>query len=108
MINVYISKNSNDGILRVIEAQYEHLPKFDIHPTQNIKETDIICNHGMMLDEVPGIPSVAVSHGLYWSRQPWGDGFMDVNKGVTETMRHATAWTAPSDWVNRAIRRGGY
>jgi len=108
MIKVYISPMANDGILRVIEAQYEHLPKFGIQPTKNIHEADIICNHGTMLDEVPGIPSVSVGHGLYWSRQPWGDGFMDVNRAVVETMRHAVAWTAPSNWVNTAIRRGGY
>lgn len=108
MINVYISKMANDGILRVIEAQYEHLPKFGIQPTDNIHEADIICNHGTMLDEVVGVPSVHVGHGLYWSRQPWGDGFMDVNRGVAESMRHAVAWTAPSEWVNKAIRRGGY
>ena len=108
MIKVYISKMANDGILRVIEAQYEHLPKFGIQPTDNIHEADIICNHGTMLDEVVGVPSVHVGHGLYWSRQPWGDGFMDVNRGVVESMRHAVAWTAPSEWVNKAIRRGGY
>lgn len=108
MIKVFISKSANDGILRVIEAQYEHLPKFGIQPTENIEEADIICNHGTMLDERPGVPSVAICHGMYWSRQPWDDGFQDVNRGVVETMRHAVAWTAPSEWVNRAIRRGGF
>lgn len=107
-MKVYISKNANEGILRVIEAQYEHLPKFGIEPTENLHEAEVICNHGTMLDEMPTVPSVHVGHGLYWSRQPWGDGFMDVNRDVVESMRHAVAWTAPSDWVNRAIRRGGY
>lgn len=107
-MKVYISKDGNDGILRVIEAQHKHLPKFGIEPTTNLREADVICNHGTMLDEVPGVPEVSVGHGLYWSRQPWGDGFMEVNQRVVETMRHAVAWTAPSEWVNKAIRRGGY
>jgi glycosyltransferase involved in cell wall biosynthesis len=108
MLKVYISPFANDGILRVIEAQYEHLPKFGVEPTKNLYEADVICNHGTMLDEVAGVPSVHVGHGAYWSRQPWGDGFMEVNRDVVETMRHAVAWTVPSEWVNTAIRRGGY
>jgi glycosyltransferase involved in cell wall biosynthesis len=51
---------------------------------------------------------VAINHGLFWSRQPWGEGYQDVNEQVVESMCRAVAHTAPSDWVNRAIRRGGY
>lgn len=107
-IKVFISKYANDGILRVIEAQVEHLPKFGIELAEHPSEADVICNHGTALIQAPGVPSVAVSHGMYWSRQPWGDDFMDVNRMVVETMRHAEAHTAPSDWVNRAMRRGGF
>jgi len=99
---------ANDGILRVIEAQIEHLPKFGVEITQNLSEADVICNHGTTLYESPGVPSVSVSHGMYWSRQKWGDGFLDVNHDVVETMRHSVAHTAPSEWVARALRRGGY
>lgn len=106
MIKVYISKNAIDGILRVIEAQYEHLPKYGIQPTENIHEADIICNHGAMLSEKIGIPSVNINHGMMWSRQNWDNGMQEVNRDLVESMRHAVAWTAPSDWVNRAIRRG--
>lgn len=107
-MKVYISPYANDGILRCIEAQMEYLPKFGIDIAKHPSEADVICNHGTSLIEVPGVPEVAISHGLYWSRQPWGSDFMDVNKQVVETMRHAVAHTAPSDWVNRAIRRGAY
>lgn len=108
MIRVFIDRNANDGILRVIEAQWEHLPKFGIQPVANLHEADVICNHGTSLFEARGVPSVHVGHGLYWSRHPWGDGYMDVNRDVVESMRHAVAWTSPSEWVNRAVRRGGY
>lgn len=108
MINVYISPFATDGILRVVEAQYEHLPKFGIKPTRNLREADVICNHGTMLDKMRGVPLVNCNHGLYWSRQPWGDDFMEVNREVVESMRQSDALTVPSKWVNTAVRRGGY
>lgn len=107
-IKVFIPSFSQDGILRVVEAQIEHLPKFGIEVVSHPSEADVVCNHGATLFEVPGIPSVSVGHGLYWSRQPWGDDFQQVNQEVVNTMRHAVAHTAPSEWVSTAIRRGGY
>jgi len=86
----------------------EYLPNFGIEIVHHPRQADVIINHGSMLVESPGIPSVHVGHGLYWSRQPWGDNFHEVNAQVVESMRHAVAWTAPSEWVNTAIRRGGY
>lgn len=108
MIRVYISQNAIDGILRVIEAQIQHLPKFDIELAASPAEADIICNHGAALIEHGTTPLVNINHGLMWSRQPWGDGVMEVNQAVVESMRRSVAHTAPSEWVNRAIRRGGY
>lgn len=107
-IKVFISKIANDGILRVIEAQIKYLPQFGMEVTHSINEADIVVNHGTDLHERVGVPSVHVGHGLYWSRQKWGDDFMDVNRMVVESMRHAVAHTAPSEWVNRALRRGGF
>lgn len=107
-IKVFISPIANDGILRVIEAQVKYLPKFGVEVTHNIHEADIVVNHGTDLHERIGVPSVHVSHGLYWSRQKWGDDFMDVNRMVVESMRHAVAHTVPSEWVGTAVRRGGY
>lgn len=108
MLKTYISPIANDGILRVIEAQTKYLPQFGVEVTRNLHEADVICNHGTDLHKAPGVPSVHIGHGLYWSRQKWGDDFMDVNRMVVETMRHAVAHTAPSEWVSRAIRRGGF
>lgn len=107
-IKVYINQRAIDGIKRVIEAQIEHLPKFGVEVTSNIDEADVICNHGTALEERRGVPSVHVGHGFMWSRQPWGDGYMEVNRDVVESMTHAVAHTAPSEWVARAIRRGGF
>lgn len=114
-IKVYIAPdvakkkdNADGGIKRVVEAQDRYLPEFGIDVVHDPNEAHIICNHGATLVEVPGIPSVNVNHGFMWSRQPWGTGFMDVNRLVIESMRRAVAHTAPSEWVSRAIRRGGY
>jgi len=115
-VNVYINpdyantpqQKDNGGIRRVISAMAEHLHKFDINVVHNPNDADVINNHGGALVEVRGTPMVNSCHGLYWSRQPWGDGFYEVNKQVVESMCRSDAWTAPSDWVNQAMRRGGY
>jgi len=107
-LKCFISPYANDGILRVIEAQMEHLPKFGVELASLPSQADVICNHGTMLIEQPGIPSVNVNHGLYWSRQPWGDDFMDINRDIVTAMQHSDALTVPSEWVGRAVRRGGY
>jgi len=116
MIRVYIAPDysevsrhaDNGGIRRVVEAKVEHLHKFGVEVVHNPTESDVICNNGAMLVESRGIPSVNVSHGMYWSRQPWGDGYFEVNEQLVESMAHAVAHTAPSKWVSNAIRRGGY
>ena len=116
MIKVYISPNyhgvaehaDRGGIRRVCEAQTEHLPKFGIEIVHNPSQAEVIINHAASLVEVPGVPSVNINHGLLWSRYPWGDGMEEVNRQLVESMRHAVAWTAPSNWVNNAIRRGGF
>jgi glycosyltransferase involved in cell wall biosynthesis len=116
MIKVHISPNyvgvpaqaDNGGIRRVIEAEIKHLPEFDVEVVGSPKEADVIQNHGGMLTYAPGVPVVHCGHGLYWSRQPWQDNFQEVNAQVVESMARAVAHTAPSEWVSRAIRRGGF
>lgn len=115
MPKVYISPDyekappnaDNGGIRRVVSAMVEHLPKFGVEVVHNPAEAHVICNHGGSLVEVPGVPACHVGHGFYWSRQNWGDSYQQVNQQVIESMRHAVAHTAPSEWVSNAIRRGG-
>ena len=107
-MKVYINPNAVDGIKRVIDAQYQYLPEFGAEMVSTPEQADVICNHGTSLDEVVGVPSVHVGHGLYWSRQPWGSGYQEVNQMVVESMRRAAACTVPSEWVGRAVRRGGF
>ena len=115
MINVHISpdfmdkRDSGDGgIRRVSEAMIEGLPAFGVQHTRNLNEAHIIVNHGAMMTWKKGVPVVHVGHGLYWSRQAWGTDFQEVNAQVVESMRRAAAHTVPSEWVGRAVRRGGF
>jgi GT2 family glycosyltransferase len=97
----------NGGIRRVAEGMMEHFHKFGVEVVHYPSEAEVIINHGSALLDIPGVPNISVSHGLYWSRQPWGEGTHDVNRLVVESMRHSVAWTVPSEWVNVAVRRGG-
>lgn len=115
MINVHISpdflsrKDAGDGgIRRVSEAMIKHLPQFGVQHVRNIEEAHIIVNHGGELTQRKGIPMVHVGHGLYWSRYEWGENYQEVNELVVNSMKMAVAHTVPSEWVNRAVRRGGY
>lgn len=116
MIKLFISPNyfgvppnaDNGGIRRVVEAENEHLAKFGVESVAHVSQADVIQNHGGMQTWQKGIPTIATSHGLMWSRQDWGAGMMEVNKTLVENMCMANAITAPSEWVARSIRRGGY
>jgi len=107
MIKLFVAKRAVHGIMRVIEAEYKYLEKFGVEPTQILKEADIIQNHGQENYWRKDIPSLYSSHGLYWSRQAWGDDYQDVNASAVKGMTMAVAHTAPSEWVSRALRRGG-
>lgn len=115
MINVHICpdyldrKDAGDGgIRRVVEAMIKHLPKFGVQHVRNIDEADVIVNHGAEGIRRKGKPIVNVNHGLYWSRYSWGENYQEVNELVVESMKMAVAHTVPSEWVGRAVRRGGY
>ena len=103
----FIGSSETGGIRRVVEAMLKYLPDHGIEHTRILSEADIIVNHGAMPTKYKTTPSLHVGHGLYWSRQGWGDGYLDVNRGVVSAMKRAVAHTVPSEWVNRAVRRGG-
>ena len=113
MTKVYIEPHYKDkpdaahgGIRRVSEAMIRHLPTFGVEVVYEAKDADVLMNHGAALVDIPGIPSINLNHGLYWSRYEWGDNYQDVNRMVVESMRRSVAHTAPSEWVSTAMRRG--
>jgi glycosyltransferase involved in cell wall biosynthesis len=98
--------DADGGIRRVVKAQIKYLPEFGIETTKDPREADVIATHGTVLVNFPGIPSVNHSHGLYWSRFPWGHGIQETNADGIEAMRRAVAHTACSKWVATSLRRG--
>lgn len=109
MIKVHIQfDQTNGGIRRVMEAQLKHLPAFGIQIVDSPDRAHLINTHGSQIIQAPGVPSVNTSHGLYWSRQNWGESYQQANALVIESMKQAVAHTAPSQWVANAIRRGGF
>ncbi len=103
----FIGSSETGGIRRVSEGMLKYFPQFGIEHTRNVKEADIIIAHGAMPTRDGTKPIININHGLYWSRQDWGEGFLDVNARLVKAMQSAVALTAPSEWVAKAIRRGG-
>ncbi len=97
---------ADGGIRRVVEAMVEHLPAFGWNVTNTPDDADLIANHGAALTERPGVPMVAINHGLMWSAYDFGSWGDKVNSRVVETLVRANAITAPSRWVAHAISRG--
>lgn len=114
MIKLYISPNyegtegtkADGGIRRVVDAMKKYLPEFGIEIVNSPEEADIINAHGAMPVNKFDKPIVSSCHGLYWHDYDWGAWAHRANQLVIESMKRATAVTAPSYWVKNAITRG--
>lgn len=114
MIKLYISPNytgqegtkADGGIRRVVDAMKKYLPEFGIEIVNTPEEADIINAHGAMPVSKFDKPIVSSCHGLYWHDYDWGAWAHRANQLVIESMKRATAVTAPSHWVRNAITRG--
>lgn len=102
----FLDSTETGGIRRVVEAMLRYFPEHGIEHVRRVSRADVIINHGAAKATYGTIPILSVCHGLYWSRQPWGDGFQEVNEMVVESMAISQAHTAPSEWVANALRRG--
>jgi hypothetical protein len=94
------------GIRRVCEAQNKYLPSFGWQPVSSPEEADVIACHGAEYLIRADKPMVAHCHGLYWSDYSWDDWAFATNRQVVRVLAAAVSHTAPSDWVNQAMRRG--
>ncbi len=109
-IKLFIAPNpdragAENGIGRVVKAQYDYLPQYGFEFVENPQEADIVACHIHHW----GVPQVDVlhCHGLEWTAdapgyQGWHHG---VNRAIIETARKAWAITVPSDWVAEPFRR---
>lgn len=102
------------GIRRVVEAQKKYLPEFGYEVLSsdgnnfelNKGKIDLVSTHGVFQAEIPGIPTVNHSHGMYWSDYEWDKWAYKANEDVIQAFRKAHISTAPSEWVARIMRRG--
>lgn len=94
----------SNGIARVIESYWRHLPQFGIELVEPDATTyDLKVAHA-------GITGpdcqIAMLHGLYWSGDYNADEWeWHVNSRVIEACRNAKAICVPSEWVAETIRR---
>lgn len=98
---------SNNGIGRVVYAQYRFLPKFGVEPVSHPDNADVIACH----TQQAGLSRVDVlhCHGMYWTAEPhsgqYGRWHHRANKDVTSAARQARRITVPSEWVGMPFRR---
>jgi len=114
-IRVYIypeftaEDKGDGGVRRVVEAQHEWLPQYDIEIVKDPSVADVIAVHIAaskdLLQRYPNKPLVAHNHGLYWAEYDWNNWAYKANEDCIETIRQADAVTAPSEWVAQSIRR---
>lgn len=92
---------ANNGIGRVVYAQYKHLPKYGIELTNDPDQADIIACHTQQYN----LPRVDVlhCHGMYWSGDPKSGTYNAwhhrANMEVARASRKARRITVPSAWV---------
>ena len=95
----------DNGIGRIVHAQYAHLPQYGIEFVGSPDAADVTACH----IEGYGKPvDVLHSHGLYYSdipHEPYKPWHHEANRRIVATARGARAITVPSEWVARAFQR---
>lgn len=107
-INPHVSAIRDDnGIGRVIHAQYRLLPQYGIELVGSPDDAEIVAAH----ISGDGLPRVDIlhCHGLYWTADP-GSGLYTswhhtANQKIIEAARQAYAITVPSQWVAMPFKR---
>lgn len=97
----------NNGIGRVIHAQFEYLPKLGIELVKDPARAEVLAGH----TQQQGMPRIDVlhSHGVYWSGDPdsgrYDSWHHNVNKEMMGVIRRSPFVTVPSNWVAEPFRR---
>jgi glycosyltransferase involved in cell wall biosynthesis len=112
MTRVFISPNpeqikDDNGIGRVINAQYKYLPDHGIELVNSPDHADVIAGH-ITADGLPRI-DVLMCHGLYWTGDPGSGSYVawhhEANRRILGAAREALAITVPSPWVAECFKR---
>src|SRR5689334_10244551 len=98
---------SDNGVGKVVEAQYRYLSDYDIDFVFDPREADVIAAH-VMGDHLPDL-DVLHLHGAYFTADPMPKEFArwqhDTNRKIASGARRARAVTMPSQWASEFLRR---
>lgn len=111
MTSVFIAPHittvkDDNGIGRLVHAQYNYLPNYGITIVDDSSQADVIACH----IEQGNLPRVDVlhCHGFYWTGDEGGEyakWHHAANKRIASAARRAIAITVPSEWVAMPFKR---
>lgn len=97
----------DNGVGRVIHAQYAGLAAHGIELVNSPDQADVIAAH-MQQGDLPHVDVLHV-HGLYWTGDPGSGQYVgwhhEANKRIIAAARQARAITVPSPWVAECFKR---
>lgn len=111
-LKVYISPQpgqirDDNGIGRVIHAQFKYLPEHGIELVSDPAQAEVIAAH-ITGDGLPRI-DVLHLHGLYWSGDRGSGQYVawhhEANRRIVASVRAAHTITVPSPWVGEVFKR---
>lgn len=112
MTKVYISPpasqiRDDNGIGRVIHAQYRLLGEHGIELVAEPEQADVIAAH-ITGDGLPRVDVLSL-HGLYWTGDPESGSYSrwhhNANQKIAASCRKALAITVPSPWCAEVFKR---
>lgn len=96
----------NNGIGRVVHAQYRYLPSYDFEFVDALR-ADVLVGHTQQHD-MPRIDALHC-HGMYWTGDPGTGAYTSwhntVNKKIIDAARKSRVFTVPSKWVAETFKR---
>jgi glycosyltransferase involved in cell wall biosynthesis len=97
----------DNGIGRVVQAQFRYLPELGIELVTDPKKADVIACH-VEQGDLPRI-DVLMVHGLYWTGDPGSGEYArwhhNANARIAAAARRARLVTVPSTWVAEPFKR---
>lgn len=97
----------DNGIGRIVHAQFKHLPSFGVELVRDVEKADIVAAH-VSADELPRLDASHI-HGCYWSGDANSGTYHSwhhtANRQIAAAVRRARAITVPSPWVSEVFKR---
>lgn len=97
----------NNGIGRVVHAQYKYLPRFGVQLVGREDQAEVVAGHTH--DYGAARVDAVHLHGLYWTGDPgsgeYNNWHQEANARIIAACRRARTITVPSDWVGECLRR---